>query len=154
VYFGDGFTLHWLWKETYNRLSTLERAVAEGRAVDEASNFGRWLVFSDLYDIFNAHPQAHPMEVDGLKIRELGDRVVAACGKIYRGGKTPRNPSQSTVDEINSKMDVILSHLAKNISPVHRTVVTLNDSGLGFAGHNDTPGSFHRQVVQNGSAAS
>jgi len=108
--------LHCLWKETCNRLQVLERAVQQGRAVDEASNFARWLSFSGLYRIFEAYPQPAPLEVDGKKIRALGERLVAACGVIYKGGTMAHNPSQSTVDEINLKVDGILAYLAKKAS--------------------------------------
>lgn len=115
--------LSWLYKETCDYLERLERAVQQGRGVDEASHFARWLQFSGLYKIFEAYPQPPPLEVNGKKIRELGERVVAACGVIYKGGKLPLNPSQSTTDEINAKLDILLSNFAKPISqPVPQTV--------------------------------
>lgn len=118
VYFGDNLMLHVVWKETMARLHSLERSVQEGRAVDEASNYGRWLNFSGLIKIFEAYPQPVPLLVDGLAMRQLTDKLVSACGEIHKGGKMPHNPSQSTVDEINAKLDYLLSQTAKKISPV------------------------------------
>jgi len=86
VYFGDTVMLHWLWKETVGYLEKLERAVAEGRAVDEASNYARWLEFSGLLKIFDAYPRPLPLKVDGEAVRRLVGRVIDAAGEIYKGG--------------------------------------------------------------------
>jgi hypothetical protein len=117
VYFGDNVILHWLFKQTMNHLELLTRAVHEGRAVDEASNFARWLSFSGLIKIFEAYPQPVPLLVDGPAMRLVTDKLVSACGVIYKGGRMPENPSQSVIDEMNAKMDFIISQMAKTASP-------------------------------------
>jgi hypothetical protein len=127
VYFGDAVMLHVLWRETFNYLERLQRAVAEGRAVDEASHYGRWLLFSGLIKIFEAYPQDKPHEVDGPKLRKLADDVVYACGQIYKGGKMPINPSEARVDELNSKVDKILSLMAKDVTPLKPTYDLLTE---------------------------
>lgn len=114
--FGAAF-LHILWSETFNRMESLARSVHEGRAVDEASNFARWLRFSGLLELLQSHPQPFPLKVDGAALAKLTASVVDACGVIYKGGRMPVNPSQSRIDELNDKVDVILSHIAKRISP-------------------------------------
>lgn len=114
MYFGDAVMLHWLWKETVNKLEFLSRSVHEGRAVDEASSFARWLSFSGLIKIFEAYPSPAPLRVDGGAVRALTYQLTAACGEIHKGGKAPFNPSLSRVDEANAKLDIILSALAKS----------------------------------------
>ena len=115
--------LFWLCKETVNKLELLLRSVHEGRGVEEASSFARWLNFSGLIKIFEAYPQPAPLLVDGAAVRRLSSEVEAACGVIFKGGKMPYNPSTSRIDDANAKLDILLSALAKNLTPstVHTT---------------------------------
>ena len=106
-----------MYQETFRYMEKLARAVHEGRAVDEASNYCRWFLFSGFCKFFEAHAQPPPCEVSGQKLRDLADSIVAACGEIYKCGKLPQSPSQSRIDELNQKMDVVLSCLAKSIPP-------------------------------------
>jgi hypothetical protein len=132
--------LFWLCKETIGYLQKLERLVQQGRGVDEASNFARWLQFSGLLKILEAYPQPKPLEVDGVAVRRLMERVIATAGELHKGGKLPYNPSESTVDEINAKVDFMLSQLAKNISPPFQT-------------HTPAPGSPGLPVIAGGASS-
>jgi hypothetical protein len=107
-----------LFGETKGKLLSLERAVAQGRAVDEASNFSRWLFFSGLCELLESASGIPPWNIDGKEVRVIAERVTYACGLIYKGGKQPVNPQQSTVDEINAKVDYLLSKLAKPAPPL------------------------------------
>ena len=117
----------------------MERALHQGRGVDEASNFARWLQFSGLLKILEAYPQPAPLEVDGVAVRRLVERVIAAAGELHKGGAMPINPSQSTVDEINGKIDFILSQMAKNISTPYTT-------------HTTEPGKPSQSVIAGGAS--
>jgi len=145
VYFGDNVTLHWLWKETISKLESLARAVHDGRAVDEASSFSRWLNFSGLIKIFDAYPQPAPLTVDGGAVQRLVDQVIASCGQVYRGGKMPVNPSTSRIDELNEKVDRILSHIAKPIPPQDASTQRAGQAAIAFVSPPNTdapPSSF------------
>lgn len=114
-----------LQRETLGMLLHLERAVSEGRAVDEASNFCRWLTFSGLCHLLESFSGEPPWNIDGKEVRLVAQRVIAACGVIHKGGRMPANPQQSTVDEINAKMDYILSRMAKPAPPAPPVAVQI-----------------------------
>jgi hypothetical protein len=111
------FDVSQIYRETQFFVERLARSVHEGRGVEAASNFTRWLRFSGLLGVFDKFtvPGSSGV-VNGEEMRKLVDDVVAACGQIFRGGKQPVNPSQSTIDQINAKVDFILSQMAKPTS--------------------------------------
>jgi hypothetical protein len=103
-----------IYTETERYLSNLSRAVAEGRAVDEANNFLRWLQFSGVLRLLE---QNCFINEKFLKLRPQADELQNLCKPFLQGRNIKENPSQSRIDEINDKVDAILSAIAKNVSP-------------------------------------
>lgn len=103
-------TLLGIYNETARYLGRLGRAVAEGRAVDEANNFARWLQFSGVLELLERNAGINDSFAN---LRNQAQEVQRGCIPSLKGQAVKALPSQSTVDEINSKVDYVLSLLAK-----------------------------------------
>jgi len=106
-------TLLGLYNETARYLGRLSRAVAEGRAVDEANNFVRWLQFSGVLELLERNAGANE---NFFNLRNQAQEVQRSCIPSLKGNTLKASPSQSTVDEINTKVDYVLSLLAKTVA--------------------------------------
>ena len=107
-------TMRILFRETSNRIATYLRLVAEGKCLDEASNFARWLQFSGLMGVLRSNPQPMPLPVDGEKLRLQMEELIAACGEVYaKWGNNPAPQYQKTdIDEIREQLAAITKKLA------------------------------------------
>ncbi len=117
--------LHWLWKETINRLDSLARDVRECKNVMEASRFARWVDFSGLIQVFELNPCAHEhCKVDAAAVQKRVNDLIFECGELFRGGKADPKYAESDIAEINRKLDS-LTALVKADVPV--TVIPTGD---------------------------
>lgn len=120
-----------IYRETKRYLDTLARAASEGRAVDEANNFLRWLQFSGvcrLVEMFGA------MDESFLKLRGLATDLQDVCLPHLQGRNIKPHPSQARIDEVNDKLDFILSQMAKPSPPFQHTPVVGSPALLVIAG--------------------
>lgn len=108
------FTLQQIYKETTTYLESLGRAASEGRAVDEANNFLRWLQFSSVLRLLEKNSWFNP---DFVTLRNKCKELQAICRPHLQGGRVPASPSQARIDEVNAKLDIILTAMAKPVSP-------------------------------------
>lgn len=101
----------WLWRETKRRLETLDKRAREGKQVDEASEFARWLRFSGLRHVFNSVDGAPWREIDRLAGQVLDD-----CEAFWK--REPQGPwvSLSELEAVNHKLDLIAARLASTES--------------------------------------
>jgi hypothetical protein len=104
-------TIH---KETKAYLERLARAASEGRAVDEANNYLRWLQFSGIIRLLE---QNSSISGDFVTLRNQCNDLQAICLPHLQGRNVAAAPSQARIDELNAKMDIVLAAIAKPISP-------------------------------------
>ena len=102
-----------IFRETKLYLENLNRAAAEGRAVDEANNFLRWLQFSGVVRLLEKYSF---VQEDFKTLRAMCESVQDTCKPHLQGRKIPVSPSQSRADEANDKLDILLAVFAKNAS--------------------------------------
>ena len=122
-----------IYAETDLRLDTLARQVREAKAVNEASNFCRWLQFSGVMSLLALCPIP---EID-LKAfeRKLRD-IIWDCGELYKGGKANAKYAESDIAEINRKLDLLASQclggptvsVAVRISPASQDTASDGES--------------------------
>jgi hypothetical protein len=115
-----------IYRETEKYLSRLGRAAHEGRAVDEANNFLRWLQFSGvcrLLEMFSG------LDERFLLLREQADALQDICLPHLQGRNIKEHPNQSRIDEVNDKLDYILSKMVKP-SPLSTLTTNLGGPGL------------------------
>jgi hypothetical protein len=130
-------TLQFIYKETKAYLERLARAASEGRAVDEANNFLRWLQFSSILRLLEKNSFVDPAFV---MLRHQCEDLQAICRPYLQGRNMPASPSQARIDEVNAKVDIILAAMAKPISPATVDTATAVGSGDYFAGYHGNGG--------------
>jgi hypothetical protein len=106
-----------MWKETVNRLDSLARSAREGKCVDEAANFARWLEFSGYPKVFDGSPQPFPLLVDGAVVRQKIKDVLDECERFYHGGRVEPQYAQGDIVEIKHTLKLIVEHLGLKLSP-------------------------------------
>ena len=107
------FNLLVIHRVTSDYLARLSRAVEEGRAVDEANNYLRWLQFSGICRLLERCSDDNP---EWRELRKKADDLQALCRPHLQGQNIPVSPSLARVDEINNKLDYMLSMLPKQPS--------------------------------------
>jgi hypothetical protein len=108
-------TLAHIVSETDRQLERLARCVREGKCVDEAANFCRWLQFSGMLTLPHA---------DFAILWKKSEDIIYQAGQIYKGGKVNPTYDVSDIAAINAKLDVLLGNKAL-------PVVTLDTKLLG-----------------------
>jgi len=106
----DLITLHKLWSETDGRLDSLTRQVREGLAVDEASNFARWLRFSHVIQILQPFDQQVPLPIRPYELQRKMEELIYQCGEWYRLHEKSFRPRDSYVSQ--SKLEAIEAQLS------------------------------------------
>lgn len=105
--------IHFIWLHTSTRIESLYREVLEGKNVLEAADFARWLRNSGVLKLLLQNPSDGPLRVDGKALdKKIGD-LLFECGEKFRGGKITVTYQPSDIDEINRKMDLLASHIAR-----------------------------------------
>lgn len=105
--------LHWIWRETVTRLNVLQGRAREGKNVQEASEFARWLRFSGLIKLFESNPQPEPKQVDAKVVEKLIDGILSDCADQWRSRNGDVKYSESDIAEISRKLDIIAAQVAK-----------------------------------------
>lgn len=122
--------------ETLRYLETLARGVREGKNVDEAANFCRWLQFSGVLELLERY--AMPGQ-DFHSVRRMVSDVILECGERFRGGRVQPTYSESDIAAINRKLDVLLSQAAHAPSGLQRGVLAVFDAQGPALGNRLTP---------------
>ena len=117
-----------IYDETDRYLGQLGRAANEGRAVDEANNFLRWLRFSGITTLLEKY--AFIDTRFKLLDSRCGD-LQAICRPYLQGRNESVNPNLARVDELNNKVDYILSLIAKNANATQSAPLQITDVGGG-----------------------
>jgi hypothetical protein len=96
----------------------LYRRVQEGKDLDSANDFVRYVFWSGLIDLFKANANPFPLPIDGAltewKVKELLHNVQE---RFRTGDQRPRM-EMTELEAINRKLDLIAGHVSKlNIMP-------------------------------------
>jgi len=104
--------MHWLWRETNSRLDRYSASVREGRELDAAAAFCRYLTFSGICALLEENAAPEPLTVDGALIRwKANDLEKEVCNQ-WRLGKVPET-RETQLEVIHHKLDLIAGQLAK-----------------------------------------
>lgn len=106
--------LHKLWRASTTRVDNYLALLKEQKAVDEASNFARWLNNSGLLEILRDNPQPEPLQVDGAALTRSVNLLIEGNGAVYsKWGKTPPPEYAKTdIEGIHDQLAVIIKKLA------------------------------------------
>ena len=106
------FVIH---RETENYLARLARAASEGRAVDEANNFLRWLQFSGICRLLENYSFINEKFVT---LRAKASELQEICKPHLQGRNIKEHPSQARIDELHDKVDSLVAIFAKSAKQV------------------------------------
>jgi hypothetical protein len=110
--------LHWIYRETMNRLKSYAGRVSEGRDVVAASEFARWLSFSGLIKLFDANPQSEPLKVDGPFMRWSVEQLIQQCNERFRTNSADPNFKAAEFQSLHEKIDKVAGYLSRlNVAP-------------------------------------
>lgn len=112
--------MYWMCKETNAYLDALLAACREGKRVEEASRYCRWLQFSGVIKLLERNPQADPLPVDGKAVRRKVADVLDEAAEWLKGGKSVPRYVESDIAQINRKLDELLGERGQRSEPQSR----------------------------------
>lgn len=110
--------LHRIWRETINRLESLDRAVQESKRLDEALNFSRWVFWSGLCELCEQHSAPAPLKVDGAFLRWKCQDLQGKVQERFRLNDSAPHIEATELESINHKLDLIAGYISKLSPPV------------------------------------
>jgi len=108
----EPYKLHWMWRETNSLLDRYARAVTEGRELDAAVAFARFVKFSGLAKFYAQNAQDEPLKVDGLEIEKKARALEMDVCDRWRRGAVPES-RDTQLELLSHKLDLIAGRLAK-----------------------------------------
>ncbi len=104
-----------IFKESCIHLRSLSCEVGEGKNVYDASRFVRWLQMSGVLELLEICKDVNPRFVE---LRKSVTDLIFDCGERFKGGKVDAKYAQSDIAEINRKLDILTSCVAKPVQPI------------------------------------
>ena len=135
--------MHKIWRETLNRLDSFSGRVREGRDVNAASEFARFLKFSGIIMLCKANEALEPLKCDGAFLQWKCDELLDACNDFFRtngqtaGLKEPHLLSlHDKVDRLARNLELVAGHVSRlPLPPATSVTATASDSaGAGVGG--------------------
>src|SRR5512133_1091057 len=102
-----------LYRETLTRLEVFERRVSENRDVMAASEFCRWLNFSGIFRILDAHPAPEPLKVDGAFLKWKSGEVLKACNDRFRTNDSKPHLAELQLQSLHDKLNTMAGYLSR-----------------------------------------
>jgi len=106
-----------IYSETMNRLDRFDRCVQEGRSLEEALDFTRWLFFSGIITLCEMNPQPHPLKVDGALLRWKCSDVQRKVQERFRLNDLAPHVGASELQTLHDKLDTIAGFLSRFPQP-------------------------------------
>lgn len=104
-----------VYSESANRIEVLKRRVQEGRDIQAASEFCRWLLFSGLLPLLklNSNDSGKPFKVDGAHLEWLAEDLLALCNE--QAGRNAPQPCLTAgyLQSLHDKIDLVAGHVSK-----------------------------------------
>jgi hypothetical protein len=106
-----------IYSETHAKLESFAKRVAEGRDVESASDFARWLQFSGILMLLERYPNrvmSHDMlKVDGAFLRWKCDQLLDACNERLRTGNLNPSFEKKEFESMHEKIDRMAGYLSR-----------------------------------------
>ena len=106
-----------IYGQTVNQLDAFSKRVQEGRDVEAASDFARWLSFSGILMLLERYPNQvqsnHPLKVDGSFLRWKCEQLVEACNERFRTNSLNPAFAKKEFESMHEKIDRVAGYLSK-----------------------------------------
>ena len=106
-----------IYSETMSRLDKFDRCVQEGKALEQALDFARWLFFSGIITLCEMNPQPFPLKVDGSMLRWKCEDLQRKVQERFRLNDTSPRVSKTEMDTLHDKLDKIAGFLSRFPQP-------------------------------------
>jgi len=123
-----------IYGQTVNQLDSFSKRAQEGRDVEAASDFARWLSFSGILMLLERYPNQvqshHPLKVDGSFLRWKCEQLIEACNERFRTNSLNPAFAKKEFESMHEKIDRMAGYLSKltaastiNVEPIpeHQT---------------------------------
>lgn len=117
MYTDSEVNLHWIWKETLQKVDSFSKRVAENVDVESAHEFARYLLWSGILKMLERNPQSEPLKVDGAFLRWKANELERACTERWRLKDKDPHLSMLEVQSIHEKLNAIAGFLSKFPNP-------------------------------------
>jgi hypothetical protein len=107
--------LNRLWRETMTRLTILATRVHEGKFLQEASEFARWLRMSGMFELFAGQNKEH--------LYKQVENIIYECGEHWNNRRSEAKATVSEFEAMNHKLDLIAGHVAKLSAPAQPSLL-------------------------------
>jgi hypothetical protein len=106
-----------IYSETLAKLESFSRRVAEGRDINAASEFARWLPFSGILSLLDRYPNQvashNPLKVDGRFLRWKAEQLTEACNDRYRTNNQNPAIERTEFEAMREKIDRMAGYLSR-----------------------------------------
>jgi hypothetical protein len=106
-----------IYGQTVNQLDSFSKRVQEGRDVEAASDFARWLSFSGICLLLERYPNQvqslDPLKVDGSFLRWKCEQLIEACNERFRTNSLNPVFAKKEFESMHEKIDRIAGYLSK-----------------------------------------
>jgi hypothetical protein len=106
-----------IYGQTVNQLDSFSKRVQEGRDVEAASDFARWLSFSGICLLLERYPNQvqshHPLKVDGSFLRWKCQQLTEACNERFRTNSLNPAFAKKEFESMHEKIDRMAGYLSK-----------------------------------------
>jgi hypothetical protein len=118
--------LHRIYRETFNRLDRYARLVSEGKSLEAALDFARYVFWSGIIDLCEMNAEEGFFKVDGAHLRWKSEELQRAVQQRFRVNDTSPHLSSAETETIHDKLDSIAGYLSKlSVAPA----VAVNGNG-------------------------
>jgi hypothetical protein len=130
-----------IYSQTVNQLDSFLRRVQEGRDVEAASDFARWLAFSGICMLLQRYPNqvaSHDiLKVDGSFLRWKCEQLIEACNERFRTNSLNPSFQKKEFESMHEKIDRMAGYLSRlsvapavSVAPMPAEHLTLISGGL------------------------
>jgi hypothetical protein len=105
--------MHRIWSETNRFLDDLSSRVAENRDVMPALDFARWLFFSGVLNLMEAHSCSGLLKVDGSNLRWKCQELQRACQERFRTNDSKPHLEALQLQSIHEKLNLMAGFLSR-----------------------------------------
>lgn len=103
--------LHVMWRDTDARLDSYAAKVREGRCLDEALEFAKWLQRAGFLMFFKHHSRDGQLKIDGHLLAWKSRELELAVYARYKAGDKPES-RDTTLETILHRLDLIAGRIA------------------------------------------